>query len=72
MADTKVAVAEIPEALTIGKIAERFDAPKHRVQYVIDKHELRPSYRAGASFVYDEKTVRRIGEELKKTAESHN
>ena len=53
---------------TIGSIAKRFDVPTHRVLYVVKTNGIKPVGRAGIARVFDESTVRRIGQELHRIA----
>ena len=57
-------ICQIAEALTVGVIARRLNAPVHRVTYVIRSRGLTPTAKAGASYVFEESDVRLIADTL--------
>jgi len=54
----------IPQALTVGVIAQRLGVPLHRVLYVVRARSIKPVGWAGNSRVFAESDVQRIASEL--------
>jgi len=53
-------MTEAPVQLTVGKLAERFRVPQHKVAHVIRSRNIRPAFRVGILRVFDEKAALEI------------
>jgi DNA-binding transcriptional MerR regulator len=51
---------------TVGEISRRLGVPVHRVEYVIQSRNIRPSSRAANLRVFSESDVQHIGSELRR------
>ena len=56
----------LPAAPTVGEIARRHEAPRHRVEYVIRSRGISPISRAGNARIFSEAAVELIGSELRR------
>ena len=54
----------LPSVPTIGSIAVRLGVPVHRIRYVLDRHRIEPSGRAGNARVFNEEDVEHIASVL--------
>jgi len=54
---------------TVAKIAEHTDAPRHKIEYLIDARAIAPIARAGSARVFSADDVERIARELERIAE---
>lgn len=57
-------MVQAPTLPTVGKIAQRFGVPVHRVVYVVESRGIAPAGIAGNVRVFDEPSVSRIASEL--------
>lgn len=53
-----------PQLDTVGRIAHQLGVPIHRVQYVVQRHDIRPAAYAGHLRLFDRQGVARIRYEL--------
>ena len=59
---------EEPRLFTVGRIAERYGVPVHRVQYVVKSRQIRPAARAGRVRLFDHQALGQIKLALEATA----
>jgi hypothetical protein len=65
-------MTEAPVQLTVGKLAERFRVPQHKVAHVIRSRNIRPAFRVGILRVFDEKAARQIEQALDRIKSKQN
>lgn len=54
----------VEKLLTVGEIANRLGCPIHKVLYLINSRQIKPSQRAGALRIFNEETIETIRMEL--------
>jgi len=64
-------VGTVPQLLTVGLIARRFNSTIAKVQYVIKSRRIVPTARAGNMFVFDPAQVEKIRQALNAIAARH-
>ncbi len=59
---------DLPAYPTTGAITDHFGVKTHRVEYVINRFDLKPIGKAGPAWVYSKDDVEFIGSTLKRIA----
>ena len=55
---------DLPELLTVGRLARLLDQPEHRIRYLLETRNIEPRARAGGKRVYDKTAMARLRYEL--------
>ena len=62
-------MADVDGLMTVGQVAERLEAPLHRVKYAIDAYGIAPAGRVGILRVWSEDDLPQIRNALRRTEE---